>query len=205
MFSLFFENTYYSMEKIKLVLATNNAHKVEEIQHFIGDKFELLTLNQIGFKGEIDETGLTLEENSLIKANYIWEKYKINCLADDSGLEVAILGNEPGVYSARYAGPQRSHEDNMNLLLNKLENIQNRTAQFRTVITLVIDGNFSQFEGIIQGAICLEKRGMNGFGYDPIFIPENAVRTFGEMHLMEKNTLSHRARAIQKMADYLNK
>lgn len=191
------------MEKIKLILATNNSHKVEEIQHFLGDKFELLTLDQVGFEGDIDETGTTLSENSLLKAEYIYQKYQQNCLADDSGLEVFSLNNEPGVYSARYAGHQRSHEDNMNLLLENLANKTDRSAQFRTVITLIIDGKINQFEGIVKGKIILEKLGNQGFGYDPIFVPDGYERTFAEMTLNEKSSLSHRTRAIQKMIEFL--
>lgn len=191
------------MKKIKLILATNNSHKVEEIQHFLGDKFELLTLNQIGFEGDIDETGTTLSENSQIKAEFIYQKYQQNCLADDSGLEVFSINNEPGVYSARYAGKHRSHEDNMNLLLENLVDKADPSAQFRTVITLIIDGKINQFEGIVKGKIISEKRGNQGFGYDPIFVPDGYERTFAEMTLDEKSSLSHRTRAIQKMIEFL--
>jgi XTP/dITP diphosphohydrolase len=186
-----------------LILATNNVHKVEEINHFVGDKFDLITLQQVGFEGDIHETGSTLAENSLIKAQYIWDTYHKNCMADDSGLEVFSLNNEPGVISARYAGEQRSHEDNMNLLLYNLKEKSDRSAQFRTVITLIIDGKINQFEGIIRGEIIHEKRGSQGFGYDPIFLPEGYVHTFAEMNLEEKTGLSHRTRAIEKMVDYL--
>ncbi len=191
------------MKKIKLVLATNNTHKVEEILNCIGDKFEILTLQDVGFEGDIDETGRTLEENSLIKASYIFEKYKMNCLADDSGLEVDVLGGAPGVYSARYAGTHGNHDANMDLLLKNLENQNNRKAQFRTVITLILEGKSNQFEGIIKGKIISEKLGNQGFGYDPIFVPEGFDRTFAQMSLSEKNNLSHRSRAINKMIEYL--
>lgn len=190
------------MEKIKLILATNNSHKVEEIKHFLGEKFELKTLNQMGFKGDIDETGTTLAENSLLKAEFIYQKYKENCLADDSGLEVFALNNEPGVYSARYAGNQRNHGDNMNLLLKNLSEKTNRTAQFRTVITLIINGKSNQFEGIIKGKIISEKLGSQGFGYDPVFVPDGFEKTFAEMCLDEKSSLSHRTRAMQKMIEF---
>jgi XTP/dITP diphosphohydrolase len=191
------------MEKIKLILATNNLHKVEEIESCIGDKFDILTLDQLGFQGDIEETGNTLEENSLLKASFIWEKYKVNCLADDSGLEVASLNGAPGVISARYAGAQRNHDDNMNLLLDNLVEKQDQSAQFRTVITLIIDGKINQFEGIVKGQIINEKRGKQGFGYDPIFVPVGFNITFAEMTLGEKNNLSHRSRALQKMIEYI--
>ena len=192
------------MEKQQLILASNNIHKMEEIKHFIGDRFELLTLEQIGFEGDIEEPGSTLSENSMIKAEYIFDKYHQNCIADDSGLEVLSLNNEPGVYSARYAGPQRSHEDNMNLLLKNLEGKTDRSAQFRTVITLIYEGRINQFDGIVKGKIISEKRGKQGFGYDPIFVPDGYDRTFAEMSLTEKNGLSHRTRAIEKMLEYLS-
>jgi XTP/dITP diphosphohydrolase len=191
------------MEKLKLVLATNNAHKVEEISHFIGKKFDLVTLDQIGFEGDIEETGNTLAENSQLKAEYIYEKYKQNCLADDSGLEVPSLNFEPGVYSARYAGSQRCHDDNMNLLLKNLEGKTDRTARFRTVITLIFEGKINQFEGIVNGKIISQKTGDQGFGYDPIFVPDGYNRSFAEMTLDEKNGLSHRTKAIQKMVEFL--
>jgi XTP/dITP diphosphohydrolase len=193
------------MEKIKLVLATNNTHKVEEISNFLGDKFELITLSQIGFEGDIEETGTTLAQNSQLKAEYIFEKYKQNCLADDSGLEVPSLNNEPGVYSARYAGPQRSHDDNMNLLLKNLEEEKDRTAKFRTVITLIYNGKVCQFDGEVVGKIITEKIGSKGFGYDPIFMPDGHNRTFAEMTLDEKSGLSHRTQAIIKMVNFLEK
>lgn len=191
------------MQKIKLILATNNLHKVEEIKSCIGDRFDLLTLDQLGFEGDIDEIGDTLEENSLLKATFIRDKYKANCLADDSGLEVTALNGSPGVISARYAGVQRSHDDNMNLLLENLADKFDRSAQFRTVITLIIDGSVKQFEGIVKGQIIQEKRGTQGFGYDPIFIPEGFDVTFAQISLTEKNNLSHRSLALQKMTKYI--
>jgi XTP/dITP diphosphohydrolase len=191
------------MQKIKLVLATNNSHKVEEILNCIGDKFEILTLKDIGFEGDIDETGLTLEENSLLKANFIFDKYKVNCLADDSGLEVNALDGAPGVYSARYSGTHGDHEANMDLLLKNLLNQKDRSAQFRTVITLILEGKPTQFAGFIKGKIISERLGNQGFGYDPIFVPEGFESTFAQMTLIEKNNLSHRSRAINKMVEYL--
>jgi XTP/dITP diphosphohydrolase len=193
------------MDKLKLILATNNAHKVEEICHFIGNDFELLTLEQIGFEGDIDKTGTTLAENSQLKAEYIYEKYQQNCLADDSGLEVPSLNYEPGVYSARYAGPQRIHDENMNLLLQKLDGKTDRSARFRTVITLIFESKINQFEGIVNGKIITQKIGNQGFGYDPIFVPDGHENTFAEMTLDQKNGLSHRTKAIKKMVDFLAK
>ncbi len=192
------------MEKLKLILATNNPHKVEEILHFVGNDFEIITLNQIGFEGDIEENGHTIAENSKIKAEYIFKKYKMNCLADDSGLEVESLYNEPGVYSARYAGPQRNNDDNMDLLLENLKGKKNRSAQFKTVITLIANGTLSQFEGIVKGEIINEKIGELGFGYDPIFVPNGYNKTFAEMELGEKNNISHRTQALKKMSDFLN-
>jgi XTP/dITP diphosphohydrolase len=192
------------MGKQKLILASNNIHKMEEIKHFIGNQFEILTLDQIGFEGDIEESGSTLSENSMIKAQYIFDKYQQNCLADDSGLEVLSLNNEPGVYSARYGGPQRNHEDNMNLLLKKLEGKTDQSAQFRTVITLIFEGKINQFEGVVKGKIINKKKGEQGFGYDPIFVPDGYDRTFAQMSLTEKNGLSHRTKAIEKMIEYLS-
>ena len=195
---------FFIMEKKKLILATNNNHKVEEINHFIGEKFELVTLNQIGFEGDIDETGATLAENSQLKAEFIFEKFGLDCLADDSGLEVFNLNMEPGVYSARYAGEKRNDIDNMNHLLKKMDNIVDRGAQFRTVITLIIEGKINQFEGIVKGQILKQPIGNQGFGYDPIFVPEGHQKTFAEMDLGEKNLLSHRKRELKKMNDFLS-
>ena len=189
--------------KIKLCFATNNAHKLEEIQAILGDSFELLSLNDIHCKEELPETGNTLEANSLQKAKYLYDNYQIDCFADDTGLEVQALGGEPGVYSARYAGSQRSHADNINLLLKNLVGITDRSARFRTVITLIQDGRVTQFEGIVNGKIIDELKGTQGFGYDPIFIPEGYNRTFAEMDLSEKGIISHRGRAFQKLVEFL--
>lgn len=189
--------------KTKLCFATNNAHKIEEIQAILGDSFELLSLNDIHCKEELPETGNTLEANSLQKAKYLYNNYHVDCFADDTGLEVPALGGEPGVYSARYAGEQRSHADNTNLLLKNLVNKSNRSARFKTVITLIRDGNITQFEGIVNGKIIEELKGMEGFGYDPVFIPEKFDRTFAEMTLSEKGEISHRGRAFQKLLEFL--
>lgn len=166
--------------------------------------FEVVGLNDLGLTDEIPETGSTLEENSAIKANYVFEKKGIPVFADDSGLEVEALGGEPGVYSARYAGLQKNSDDNMNLLLEKLGNTSNRKACFRAVITYIDEkGNQSQYEGRVDGHIIHEKRGTDGFGYDPIFVPEDFDRTFAEMADEEKNRISHRFRAFDKFLKYL--
>jgi XTP/dITP diphosphohydrolase len=187
----------------KLCFATNNAHKLEEIQAILGNSFELLSLNDIHCKEELPETGNTLEANSLQKAKYLYDNYQVDCFADDTGLEVQALGGEPGVYSARYAGLQRSHADNVNLLLKNLVNKPDRSARFRTVITLIQNGKITQFEGIVNGKIIEDLRGTEGFGYDPIFIPEGYDRTFAEMELIEKTKISHRGRAFEKLVAYL--
>lgn len=188
---------------MKLCVATNNKNKLIEIQSLIGDQFTLLTLEEIGCTTDIPEPYQTISENSVGKARYVWDHYKINCIADDTGLEVYALDGEPGVFSARYAGPQRNADDNMDLLLSKLEHKEDRTARFLTVITLVIDGVFHEFEGSVEGTIIFEKRGTEGFGYDPIFLPKGYDETFAEMTLAEKNTLSHRGRAIAKLVEFL--
>ena len=191
--------------KTKLCFATNNAHKLEEIQAVLGDSFELISLAETGCKEELPETGNTLEANSLQKAQYLYDRYHINCFADDSGLEVDALGGEPGVDSAHYAGPQRSHADNVNLLLKNLADKTDRSAQFRTVITLILNGEINQFEGSIKGCIISELRGSKGFGYDPIFVPEGFSTTFAEMSLAEKGEISARGRAFKKLVDFLSK
>lgn len=189
--------------KTKLCFATNNAHKLEEIQAILGDSFELISLAETGCTEELPETGTTLEANSLQKAQYLYDNYRVNCFADDSGLEVNALDGEPGVDSAHYAGPQRSHPDNVNLLLKNLADKTDRSAQFRTVITLIQNGEVSQFEGSIKGQIINELRGSEGFGYDPVFVPEGYETTFAEMSLEEKGKISHRARAFAKLVDFL--
>jgi XTP/dITP diphosphohydrolase len=187
----------------KLCFATNNTHKVEEVQAVLGNRFELLTLKEIACNEELPETGNTLEANSLQKASYLFDNYQVDCFADDTGLEVTALQGEPGVYSARYAGEQRSHSDNINLLLKNLSGKTDRSAQFRTVITLIIDGKVEQFEGIVKGEIIETMRGNEGFGYDPIFIPEGFDRTFAEMTMEEKGKISHRGRAFEKLITFL--
>ena len=188
---------------MKLVFATNNLHKLQEIKQLLGDSVELLSLTDINCVVDIPETQDTIEGNAAEKSFYIWENYGLNCFADDTGLEIEALNGEPGVYSARYAGEEKSPEKNMDLVLHKLSEIKNRKARFKTVISLVIDGREVQFEGIVNGQILLEKRGKTGFGYDPIFQPEESYLSFAEMTMEEKSKISHRGRAVQKLVEYL--
>lgn len=188
---------------MKLCFATNNTNKLNEIQLLLGDEFELMSLKDIGCNTDIPEPHPTIAKNSYEKAQYVWDNYRVNCFADDTGLEVYALKNEPGVLSARYAGIQKDANDNMNLLLKKLASHENKSARFKTIITLVIDGQFQQFEGIVEGQIIQTKKGTQGFGYDPIFIPENQDRTFAEMDMNQKNQFSHRARAFSKLLAHL--
>ena len=188
----------------RFCVATNNGHKLEEIQDIIGADVDLVSLSDIGCFEELPETQSTLEGNSLQKAEHVFQNYKVPCFADDTGLEVEELNGEPGVYSARYAGEHKNSDDNIDLLLKKLDNISNRKARFRTVITLV--GFHEQpvtFEGIVEGTIINERRGASGFGYDPVFIPEGYTKTFAEMTLQEKSMLSHRAIALRKLETFL--
>lgn len=189
---------------MKLVFATNNQNKVNEVKAMLGDKFEILTLQEIGCMEDIPETSSTLDGNASQKSHYLVEHYNHDCFADDTGLEVEVLNGEPGVFSARYAGPQKNSEDNMDLLLKNLENQENRNARFRTVISLIIDGKETLFEGIAEGEIIRERTGIKGFGYDPIFQPKDYDRTFAEMTMEEKNEISHRALAVKKLVDYLS-
>jgi XTP/dITP diphosphohydrolase len=189
---------------MKLVFATHNKNKAIEIQSLMPEGIEVLTLDEIGCIEDIPETADTLEGNAKIKADFVYETYGYNCFADDTGLEVEALNNEPGVLSARYAGLAKEPEQNMQLLLENLSNQNNRSAQFRTVIALRLDGETYLFEGIVSGDITAEKRGNEGFGYDPIFQPIGSQRTFAEMSLTEKNGMSHRARALEKMLDFLS-
>jgi XTP/dITP diphosphohydrolase len=187
----------------KLVFATNNDHKLRELRQILPSEFDLLNLNDIGCTDEIPETGTTLEVNAAQKSFFIWNKYGINCFADDTGLEIESLGNEPGVYSARYAGEERSASANMMKVLEKMEGESNRNARFRCVISLVIDGEEKQFEGIVNGKILTKKHGEAGFGYDPIFMPDGYNISFAEMPADDKNQISHRGRAVMKLVDYL--
>jgi len=189
---------------MKICFATHNENKLREIQQILPPDFELIGLEQLEITDEIPETGSTLAENSAQKASFIFERFQIPVFADDTGLEVVALQNAPGVYSARYAGAQRSAEDNMNLLLKNLQEVGDRTACFKTVITYIdINGNSRQFEGHVDGEIIHEKRGKEGFGYDPIFQPEGIQLTFAEMTSDQKNGISHRARAFKKFIAYL--
>jgi XTP/dITP diphosphohydrolase len=186
-----------------LCFATHNEHKVKEVQAILGEAFILKGLDEIGCSEELQEDKDTLEGNSLQKADYVFRKFGVSCFADDTGLEVEVLKNEPGVFSARYAGEQRSAEDNMNLLLKNLAAQENRNARFRTVITLITPEGIRQFDGEVQGKIIDDKRGTEGFGYDPIFLPDGFSKTLAEMSLAEKSAISHRARAFKKLVAYL--
>ena len=190
---------------MELVFATNNKHKLAELQAILGNRFHLLSLSDIGCNEEIPEEQPTLEGNASQKSFYIYNKTGYNCFADDTGLEIEALNGEPGVYSARYAGEEKSAEANIRKVLEKLTKINNRKARFRTVISLVIEGVEYQFEGIVEGEILDEKRGNSGFGYDPIFKPDGYYETFAEMNLAEKNKISHRSRAVEKLVDFLQK
>ena len=191
--------------KKKLVVATNNAHKLEEIAAILGDEMELLSLKDIQCFADIPETADTLEGNARQKAQYIYTNYGLDCFADDTGLEVEALNGAPGVFSARYAGDGHDSEANMQKLLQELEGKENRKAQFRTAICLIMNGEEYLFEGIVKGEIIGEKRGGAGFGYDPIFVPEGYELTFAELGNDIKNTISHRARAVEKLCKFLKK
>ena len=188
---------------MKLVFATNNKHKLEEVKAILGNKIEILSLNDIDCHDDIPETADTLEGNALIKARYIYEKFGVDCFADDTGLEVEVLNGEPGVYSARYAGEECNPEANMYKLLQNLTGKNNRNAQFRTVIALIIKGEEKLFNGIVKGTISNEKMGNAGFGYDPIFIPEGFSESFAQMTSDMKNSISHRYRATEELSNYL--
>lgn len=190
----------------KLVFATNNSHKLEEIRGIIGDRFDILSLKDIGCDVDIPETGTTLEENSLIKARYVKDNYGLDCFADDTGLEVDALGGEPGVRSARYA-PGEGHDSkaNMRLLLEKLEGVKNRNARFKTVITLIYGDGVHTAKGIVEGVITESPKGDSGFGYDPVFMPEDSSITFAEMTPDAKNAISHRGRATAALIEILNR
>ncbi len=190
---------------MKLCFATNNAHKLKELSQLVGSNIVLQSLQDIGCNADIPETGNTLQANSLEKATYIKKQFGINCFADDTGLEVDALGGAPGVYSARYAGEPANSENNINLLLKKMEGEANRTARFKTLITLLINNNQPLFfEGIVEGRIAEAINGNLGFGYDPIFIPEGFSCTFAEMTADEKNSISHRGKAVKKLINFLN-
>lgn len=187
-----------------LVFATHNQNKIKEIQAKLADRYALISLSDLDIAEEIPETADTFEGNALLKAQYIWNKFGMSCFADDSGLEVDALGGAPGVHSARYAGLQKSDKNNIDLLLENLKNYTDTSAQFHTCIALILEGQVYYFHGIIRGRLIRERKGANGFGYDPIFIPEGYDRTFAEMTLAEKNAISHRAMAVAKLVDFLN-
>jgi XTP/dITP diphosphohydrolase len=189
---------------MNLVFASNNKNKIKEIQSILPETIKILSLEEIGCYEEIPETADTIEGNAILKANYVTEKYGYDCFADDTGLEVTALNGEPGVYSARYAGEQRDANDNMNKLLEALSGKSDRSAQFKTVIALNLKGKQSLFTGIAKGTITLNKTGNQGFGYDPIFQPENYSETFAELSSEVKNKISHRGKATRQLIDFLN-
>lgn len=193
------------MELTKIVFATHNKHKADELQAMLEGKYQVLTLDDIGCYEEIPEDADTLEGNAIIKAQYVVDHYKVSCFADDTGLEVSALNGAPGVHTARYAGELKDPTSNMNKLLDALAFETNRKAQFRTVICLIVNNERHLFEGIATGIIAPTKSGSTGFGYDPIFIPEGHDRTFAEMSQEEKNSISHRGRAVEKLISYLQK
>lgn len=189
---------------MQLVFASHNKNKIQEIKQLLPKNIELLSLEDIGCFDEIPETAATIEGNSILKANYVTEKYGYNCFADDTGLEVNALNGAPGVYSARYAGEHKNNNDNINKLLAELENAFDRSAQFKTVIALNLNKKQILFTGIVKGTITQEKSGSFGFGYDPVFLPEGTKQTFAEISLEDKSALSHRARAMKQLIDFLN-
>lgn len=189
---------------MNIVFATQNAHKAQEIQALLPETFQIQTLTEIGCTEDIPETADTLEGNAALKSAFVVERFNVNCFADDTGLEISALGNEPGVFSARYAGDAKNSNDNMDLVLKKMEGITNREAQFRTVISLRINKQEYFFEGIAEGEIRTSKSGTKGFGYDPIFQPVGFDVTFSEMSLDEKNKISHRGIAVRKLIEFLN-
>jgi len=189
---------------MKLIFASHNAHKASEIQSILPSWIDIKTLSELNYLEEIPENEATIEGNSQFKARFVHQKFEQNCFADDTGLEIFALDGRPGVHSARYAGEQRDSADNMDKVLMELETISDRSAQFKTVITLFWEGVEHQFEGIVHGNITSIKTGSEGFGYDPIFIPEGETRSFAEMTLAEKNQFSHRARAIEKLVAFFN-
>jgi XTP/dITP diphosphohydrolase len=188
----------------ELIFATNNLHKLTEIQSIIGKNFTIKSLQEIGCTEDIPETAPTLEGNALLKAQYIFDRFGKNCFADDTGLEIEALDGRPGVFSARYATDGHDFEANIDKVLEELSEVENRKARFRTVIVLILDGSTHYFEGIVNGEIITKRKGMKGFGYDPVFLPDGYGQTFAEMPLTEKNKISHRARAVSKLVDFLN-
>lgn len=195
---------------MEIIFATGNRHKVVEAQKALGDSFALIMPKELGLTEEIPEDGDTLEKNAIQKAEYLWNKFGKNCFADDTGLEVDALGGAPGVYTARYAGPDKGSDANMEKLLAELSAVEatdgkvSRSARFRTVVALIIDGETRTFEGVMEGEIARAKSGSEGFGYDPVFIPQGYNCTIAEISLDEKNAISHRGKAMRALAEYLN-
>ncbi|MBO6516007.1 MAG: RdgB/HAM1 family non-canonical purine NTP pyrophosphatase [Bacteroidia bacterium] len=187
----------------ELVFATHNPNKAAEIQEILGDSFLIKTLDDLGVHDDIPETATTLEGNALLKSQYVIDRFNCNVFSDDTGLEIAALNGEPGVYSARYAGDDKNNQNNIDLVLKKLENKSDRSARFRTAISLFWDGKPFLFEGIVTGTILTERRGTGGFGYDPVFLPDGFDQSFAEMSSQQKNKISHRGRAIDKMVSFL--
>ncbi len=187
----------------KIVFATNNTHKLDEVRAILAPDYQIVSLSELGCFDDIPETATTLEGNALLKANYIYEKFGCDCFADDTGLEVEALNGEPGVYSARYAGAENNAVANMQKLLQNLGDTKNRNACFRTVIALIVAGKVNYFEGRINGKIAFEPKGVTGFGYDPVFIPDGYTKSFAELGSNEKNKISHRALAVKKLAGFL--
>lgn len=190
---------------MKLYFATNNIHKLKEVQEVVGDSFQIESMRSLGINEDIPEDQQTLEGNALQKARFLYDRTGESCFADDTGLEVDALNGAPGVYSARYAGEAKNSLDNMALLLKNMSGIQNRKARFRTVIALILDGKEYLFEGVVKGTIAEEPRGTAGFGYDPLFVPDGYSTTFAEMDSEAKNAVSHRGRAVEKLAAFLLK
>ena len=189
---------------MKLIFASHNEHKTTEIRQLLPPDIQLLSLNDLNYHDEIEESAATLEGNALLKATHVFTLFKLPCFADDSGLEVEALDNRPGVYSARYAGEPKNDDRNIAKLLDDLKESTNRSARFRTVITLILPTTSLSFEGIIEGEITHEKKGSNGFGYDPVFQPIESSITFAQMSMEQKNTISHRALALEKMISFLS-
>jgi XTP/dITP diphosphohydrolase len=188
---------------MKICFASNNPHKLKEVRDKLGDEFEIVSLKDLGCTEDIAETGDTLAENSLIKAQYIFDKFGISCFADDTGLEVAALNGKPGVKSARYASENATSQENIDKLLHQMKDKTQREAQFRTIMTLILNGEILQFEGKVEGQILEEERGKDGFGYDSLFLPTGETLTFAQMPLDKKNNMSHRSNALKKLVDYL--
>lgn len=192
------------MTKIDLLFATSNKNKVLEIKKVLPKEFNIKSLDDIGFCEEVPENENTIEGNAIFKANYIYKKYNLNVFADDTGLEVDSLNGKPGVHSARYAGISKNSTDNVNKLLKKLKNKKNRKARFKTIIALILNSKIHTFEGVVEGIITKKPKGENGFGYDPVFIPSGYTKTFGELSIEEKNSISHRSLAMNKLIDFIS-